>query len=76
MKTKWYHTLRGVVAAMGWATLFAYALLRALAGHWWFVIVVLVIAVLAGAFSVALTMSKQVKKGKSPAVFVQQPGVH
>ena len=69
MKKYWYYTLPGVVAALGWATIFAYALLRALAGHWWMIIAVAVVALLAGAFNAAIAMPQKKKKvvARNPA---------
>lgn len=80
MRTKyWSHTLPGVVAAMGWAFIFTYALLRALAGHWWAMASVLVITLLAGALNLAAslqtTQKKKVTKKPTLPPF-QGPGVH
>lgn len=80
MRKYWYHTLSGVVAALGWTCIFAYALLRALAGFWWMMLAVLITTILAGLFNTALAMPKQAKKEgakkKPPGFIVRRPGVH
>ena len=77
----WYHTLPGVIAAMGWMSIFVYAMLRALSGHWWMIVATLTITLLAGAFNTAIAMQAQQKKGavkKRPSVvpLLRRPGTH